>query len=412
MPDYLAYLREHPDEVEHLVKDLLISVTSFFRDPEALQVLEMQVIAPMVQAKDADAPLRVWIPGCATGEEPYSIAMLLLEQLTAAQKSCNLQIFASDIGEDALEIARQGVYPESIVADVSPKRLGRFFTRVDDQSYQVTKQLREAVVFATQNLVSDAPFSKLDLISCRNLLIYLEAEVQKKVIALLHFALNEGGYLFLGPSEAIGQHVDLFEPVSKKWRVYRRIGPSRRDRVEFPIVVSGEQRGAGKRLTDPAGARPINFAELTQRVLLEKYAPAAVLINRTYEILYFHGPTTRYLHQPTGEPTQDLIRMAPEGSRQRCRSQARRRLLPGEGDCQARARAETRRWAAVGHSSGRTRAGADPTQWRRGRRRGAAGTATRTRAEGHPRRPSKHDRGNGELQRGAESLQRRSDVHE
>jgi two-component system CheB/CheR fusion protein len=313
-------LREHPDEVEHLVKDLLISVTSFFRDPEALQVLEMQVIAPMVKAKDADAPLRVWIPGCATGEEPYSIAMLLLEQLTAAQKSCNLQIFASDIGEDALEIARQGVYPESIVADVSPKRLGRFFTRVDDQSYQVTNQLREAVLFAKQNLVSDAPFSKLDLISCRNLLIYLEAEIQKKVIALLHFALNEGGYLFLGPSEAIGQQVDLFEPVSKKWRVYRRIGPSRRDRVEFPIVVRGEQRGAGKRLTDPAGARPINFAELTQQVLLEEYAPAAVLINRAYEILYFYGPTTRYLHQPTGEPTQDLIRMAPEGLRIKLRA--------------------------------------------------------------------------------------------
>src|SRR5208337_3615510 len=170
-------------------------------------------------------------PGCATGEEPYSLGMLLLEQLAAAQKSCQLQIFATDVDEDALEVARQGTYPESIATDVSPQRLGRFFTRVDGSSFQVSKQLREIVTFARQNLITDTPFSKLDLVVCRNLLIYLEPEVQKKVIALLHFSLNEGGLLFLGPSETIGQHIDLFEPVSKKYRISRRIGLARPERV-------------------------------------------------------------------------------------------------------------------------------------------------------------------------------------
>ena len=162
--DYLAFLREHPDEVKQLARDLLISVTSFFRDPEAFSTLETEVIAPLVQAKEADAPLRVWVPGCATGEEPYSLGMLLLEQLAAAQKSCPVQIFATDVDEEALEVARQGIYPESISADVSPERLARFFTRVDESSYQVSKQLREIVTFRGQNLITDAPFSKLDLV--------------------------------------------------------------------------------------------------------------------------------------------------------------------------------------------------------------------------------------------------------
>lgn len=318
--DYLAFLREHPDEVKQLFRDLLISVTNFFRDPDAFQALETEVIAPLVRAKQPDAPLRVWSAGCATGEEPYSLGIVLLEQLVSAQKSCQVQVFATDVDEAALEVARQGIYPESIATDVSPERLGRFFTRVDDASYQVSKHLREIVTFARQNLISDAPFSKLDLVVCRNLLIYLEPEVQKKVITLLHFALNEGGFLFLGPSETIGRHLDLFEPVSKKWRIFRRIGPARPERIEVPIAAPVDPLVPVRRSTPPSPARPISVAELTHRLLLDQFAPPAVLINRKYAILYFFGGTDRYLAAPAGEPTQDLMMMAREGLRTKLRS--------------------------------------------------------------------------------------------
>lgn len=316
---YLSFLREHPDEVQQLARDLLISVTNFFRDPEAFQNLETEVIAPLVHSKEPDAPLRVWSAGCATGEEPYSLGILFLEQLAAAQKSCPVQIFATDVDENALDVARQGVYPESISTDISAERLARFFTRTDD-AYQVGKQLRATVIFARQNLITDPPFSKLDLIVCRNVLIYLEPEIQKKVIALLHFSLKEGGFLFLGPSETIGRHVDLFEPVSKKSRIFRRIGPVRLDRVEVPVTTMVAPLVPEGRSTPTSPNRPISLADITQRLLLDQFAPAAVLINRKYEILYLFGPTDRYLAVPAGEPTQDLILMARDGLRTKLRS--------------------------------------------------------------------------------------------
>jgi two-component system CheB/CheR fusion protein len=319
IPEYLAFVRGHPDETKHLVKDLFISVTSFFRDPEAFQRLAGEVIAPLVASKEDDEAIRVWVPGCATGEEPYTIAMLLHEQLAAAHKNCRLQIFATDVDEDALEVARRGLYPESIAADVSPERLARFFTRVDEHTYQVNKQVRETVTFAVQNLISDAPFTKLDLISCRNLLIYLEPDVQKKVVALFHFALNSEGVLFLGSSETVGRQVDLFETLSKKWRTYRRIGPARPERVDFPIVAPAEVRGPAHRPAEAAGARPRNFGELTQRLLLEQFAPAAVLINRKYDVVYYFGPCGQYLEPPTGQPTHDLSLMARDGLRTKLR---------------------------------------------------------------------------------------------
>ena len=318
--DYLAFLHEHPAEVKQLFRDLLISVTNFFRDPEAFQALETEVIAPLVRAKGPDAPVRVWSAGCATGEEPYSLGILLLEQRAAARKSCQLQVFATDVDEDALDLGRRGIYPESISADVSPERLKRFFLRVDDASYQVSKHLREIVVFARQNLITDAPFSKLDLVVCRNLLIYLEPEVQKKVIALFHFSLTEGGCLFLGPSETVGPHIDLFEPVSKKRRLYRRIGPARSEHVEIPIAAAVGPLALARRSNLPGITRPVSFADVTCRSLLELFAPAAALINRKYEILYLSGPTDRYLAVPAGEPTQNLMMLAREGLRTKLRS--------------------------------------------------------------------------------------------
>jgi chemotaxis methyl-accepting protein methylase len=197
LSDYLEYLTRHPEEVKLLYHDLLIGVTSFFRDPEIFQTFETDALAPLVRSKKPDEPLRVWSAGCATGEEAYSVAMAIFEQMAAEKSSCQPQIFATDVDETAIEIARQGKYPESIRADVSAERLGRFFTLTDD-TYQVNKKLREVVSFARQNLIADAPFSKLDVIVCRNLLIYLEPEIQQKVIRLFHFSLKQGGIPFFG----------------------------------------------------------------------------------------------------------------------------------------------------------------------------------------------------------------------
>jgi two-component system CheB/CheR fusion protein len=326
LPSYLTVLRENPQEVKRLARDLLISVTSFFRDSEAFRALETQVLENLARTKDPDQPIRVWVPGCATGEEPYSIAMLLLEHLSAAKKNCPLQVFATDLDEEALEVARNGVYPESIVADVSPERLRRFFIRKYEHTLQVNKQLREAVIFAVQNPISDPPFSKLDLISCRNLLIYLEPEVQRKILALLHFALNDGGYLFLGPSETIGRQVDQFATVNKEWRIFQRIGPSRPERVDFPAGPRGKLRDADGPHPIPPAKRPVDFAELAQQFLLDTYAPAAVLINRLNQVFYFSGPTMRFLDQPTGEPTQDLMLLARDGLRTKLRAAIRKGL--------------------------------------------------------------------------------------
>ena len=315
--EYLELLRQRPEEVKQLSKDLLISVTSFFRDPEMYQVLEAQAIPELLRGKPADALLRVWVPGCATGEEAYSIAMVLIEQIAAAQVSCALQVFATDVDADALEVARRGVYPDTVATDVSPERIARFFGKADEHSFQVSKQLRETVLFAQQDLLSDAPFSRLDLVSCRNLLIYLEQEVQLKVLLLLHFALNDGGLLVLGPSETVGHDVGLFEPLSKKWRIYRRSGAQRRERVDFPIA------GSARRAGPPVGVvreRRVPLVELTQQALLDQYAPAAVVIDHNYEVLYFHGPTSLYLQQPAGTPTHELIALAAPGLRSRIRA--------------------------------------------------------------------------------------------
>ncbi len=286
-------------------------MTRFFRDPDAFRTLATEVIGPLIQSKNADTSLRVWIPGCATGEEPYSVAMVLLEQQAAAEKPCHVQIFATDVDKQALEVARHGIYPEGISADVSPERLARFFTRVDESAWQISKQVRETVTFAVQNLLTDAPFSKMDLIVCRNLLIYLEPEVQKKVLTLLHFSLQAGGHLFLGPSETVGRQTDLFELVSKKWRIYRRIGPSRADNLEFPVRQM-ESRPAPPLPTSRPMA-PTRLGELAQNSLLRRFGLACVVINRNLEVQHFGGPTEDYLVQPSGPPTQNLLSLARQG---------------------------------------------------------------------------------------------------
>jgi len=336
--EYLERMQEDAGEITSLCNDLLIGVTAFFREPAAFEILRQRVFPDLIHGRSADTPVRVWIPGCATGEEAYSVAIVLIEAFSMAGPPIQLQIFATDIDENALETGRQGIYPDSIAADVSAERLARFFIRHDDSHYQVNKQLREAVIFAPQNLISDAPFSRLDLVSCRNVLIYLDPEVQHKVVSLFHFALREGGCLLLGPSETIGPHVDMFEPVSRKWRVYRRIGPVRRDLIEIPIQTGDDHYRPRLHAPSATPSPPARYAELTQKLLLETFAPAAVLINRRYEILYFHGPTSRYLELPTGEPTRDLVLMARQGLRTRVRAGCHRAIRDGERIVDAEAR--------------------------------------------------------------------------
>lgn len=316
--DYLKVLRESSDEVNALFNDLLIQVTRFFREPQSWHTLEREVLTRLVDDADKDTPIRVWVPGCATGEEAYSLAMLLIEVREKAQKNVPIQIFASDLDSQALDFARAGVYPESIAADVSPERLHRFFTR-GEHRYSVHQHLRDTIVFALQNVITDPPFSRLDLVSCRNLLIYLEASAQRRVLDIFHFALRPGRYLFLGNSETIGPQTDLFQPMSKRVRIYRRLGAIRLDRLRLavgggPPTATGPNVGLAQP-TPRDGAALAHAREL----VLQRHTAASALVNRKFEILSLYGPTFKYLSQPTGTLTADILAWVPDGVRTKVR---------------------------------------------------------------------------------------------
>jgi two-component system CheB/CheR fusion protein len=305
LPKYADYLRTHPAETDQLFKDLLIGVTSFFRDPRAFEELASKVLAGLVKNRDPDAPIRVWVPGCSTGEEAYSIAIMLAEQIAAAQSACRVQVFATDVDEHVLEAARSGTYPQSIALDVTPERLKRFFTR-EDHRYTIDKSIRPLVTFAVQNVISDPPFSKVDLVSCRNVLIYLEPEVQAKLLALFHFALVPGGHLFLGGAEGVGPVDELFAPISKRRRIFRRLGPVKRPPLEFPApsLAAGTDPVAAKAPSEPTAA------SLADQQLLAHFSPAAVVVRRTGEIVRFYGAMDRYIRHPGGEATLDVLALA------------------------------------------------------------------------------------------------------
>ncbi len=316
---YLAALESDPAELELLAKDLLINVTSFFRDAKVFDYLAKTAIPELVRAHVTDQPLRIWTVGCSTGEETYSLAMLLREEITASKRNVKLQIFASDVDADAVAQARNGLYPETISAEVSPERLARFFSK-DKHGYEVSPELRANVVFTVQDVLSDPPFSKIDLISCRNLLIYLGPEAQAKVISMFHFALRQGGLLLLGNSEAAGNVNGRFEIISKQERLYRRVGRARPGDLGFS---TGRGEGRNVSLPRPMVAAPsqqAGLAELARRMALKTYVPALVLINRKLECLYFLGPTDRYLHHAEGHPTNDLLGMVPQGMRVKLRA--------------------------------------------------------------------------------------------
>ena len=272
--DYLALLKDQPDEAENLCADLLICVTSFFRDPDAFAYLADQVIRDLVVNCVSGQPIRIWVPACATGEEAYSLAMLVIEKIEALRKDVKLQLFASDVDENALSVARAGVYPDAIAGDISPERLRRFFDK-EDHSYRVKPELRDAVVFARQNILADAPFSKLDLISCRNLLIYLNTDAQERIIQMFHFALNDGGLLLLGSSETANNHENYFQPVSKKHRLYRRVGKARHRLFDFPISKTPILGLSTPAVRTAEVSHGLRLAELSQKFLVDRYAPAA-----------------------------------------------------------------------------------------------------------------------------------------
>ena len=310
--DYLKTVRQNDSELELLAKDLLIHVTSFFRDPAAFEALAKSVIPDLVREHAPDQPIRIWVPGCSTGEETYSLVMLFVEELAAQKNSSKLQVFASDVSPEAVAYARNGVFPQSIKDDVSAERLARFFSR-ENHGYRVRRDLRDPIVFTVQDLLTDPPFSRLDFISCRNLLIYLQPEEQEKVLSLFHRALWQGAVLFLGTSETIGKCTDLFEPVPNAVRVFRRIGGNERLERAAASSIGELARTLWPRAVGQVGPKRPNLGDLAQRLLLEAYAPAAVLVNRQYQGLYFFGPTDRYLRVAAGEPSRFLPALLREG---------------------------------------------------------------------------------------------------
>ena len=318
---YLENLRRDDGEIDRLAKDLLISVTHFFRDANAFESLTDEVATALVRSHPLDRPLRIWVPGSSSGEEAYSLAMLFLEAIASAKRRVKLQIFASDVDTVAVATARGGLYPESIENEVTPERLARFFTR-EPAGYRVVPELRGAVVFTIQDVLSDPPFSRLDLISCRNLLIYLRPDAQKRVLLLFHFALREGGVLFLGGAETVGDLGDHFEPINKQQRIYRRIGRSRPEEVDFSLG------GGGRAIWSRAASKPYppspDLGALMRGQLLETYAPASILINRKHEIVFTQGQMDRYLRVAPGEPSRDALAMVREGLRTKLRSAIQR----------------------------------------------------------------------------------------
>jgi two-component system CheB/CheR fusion protein len=312
--EYVKRLRQSAGEIEALFKDLLIAVTHFFRDPEAFVSLSAKVIPPMFVQRQGDEPIRVWVPGCATGEEAYSIGILLAEHMNMVGTNVPVQIFATDIDGSTLEFARAGVYPESIVADVSSERLDRFFVHEGD-TYRGAKQLREMTVFSVHNLIKDPPFRKLDLISCRNVLIYLGPELQKRLLPLFHYALKPAGALFLGPSETISACPELFSTLDKHYRIFRRRSVATRPLPEFPLFPVERLAPERGELTPRVPAAEISVAKATERMLLADFAPACVIVNEKYDVVHFHGRTGRYLEAPPGAPDVNIIRMARPGLR-------------------------------------------------------------------------------------------------
>lgn len=312
---YVRYLRENPHEIDLLFKELLIGVTNFFRDPEVWEYLRTEAIPALLAQQPAGKVLRAWVPACSSGEEAYSLAMIFKEALEQAQRDVrpDLLIYATDLDPDAIDKARKGFYPKNIVADVSVERLGRFFVQ-DPNGYRIKKEIREMVVFAPQNIISDPPFIKLDILTCRNLLIYFRPQLQKKLLPLFHYALNQGGLLLLGNAESIGNFGHLFAPANPKAHIFKRLDqPPTLSEIEFPAKIA---RGTTNVIERPLAVPTENIGQLTDLLILQSHAPAAVLVNGDGDVLYISGRTGKYLEPAAGKSNMNLYAMAREGLRE------------------------------------------------------------------------------------------------
>ena len=318
--EYLDLLARKDTEAASLASDIMIGVTSFFRDRLAWKALHLEVTRKLAALED-DSPIRVWTPACATGEEAYSIAMQLQHELDLAGKKREIQVFATDVNDRALEKAREGTYPGSISADVPLEFMHKFFTYSEDGlSVTINKEMRQHVIFAKQDILTDPPFSRLDLVICRNLLIYLEPDAQEKCIALFHYALRNGGYLFLGNAESPGRKKHLFKSIShKKCRLYQKVDGQPIARLALSVPFASERTSAKPQVVASAAGDRQSLNQFIQEALLEEYSPAAVAIDHNYDIIYHNGSTNRFLRQPRGAPTQNLLALLPENLRSRIR---------------------------------------------------------------------------------------------
>jgi two-component system CheB/CheR fusion protein len=310
---YARFLKQDPNEVHILFKELLINVTSFFRDAEAFVTLKQDILPALLAGKPADYSFRVWVAGCSSGEEAYSIAIMLRELMEETHQDFKVQIYATDLDQDAISSAREGRYPAGIAQDVAPERLNRFFSK-DDHGYKIKKEIREMVVFAVQSVIKDPPFTKLDLLSCRNLMIYLEAAQQNHLIPNFHYALKPGGVLFLSSSESVAGFTQLFRPLNRKWKFYQACNIARKPSIS-PSRSSVMTPTEPAQPTSAVASKPVlgNVATLTNRILLQSYAPASVTTDCLGNILYVHGDISRFLRQPAGVVTTNVLDMAREG---------------------------------------------------------------------------------------------------
>jgi two-component system CheB/CheR fusion protein len=328
--EYIGFLHKLRSEVEALSQDLLIKVTTFFRDAQAFDALRKEVFPALLKRKRDGDSVRIWVPGCSTGEEVYSISMCLIETLGESMPGLQCQIFATDISESAIETARNGFYRENIQQDVSPERLRRFFVKTAE-GYRISKAVRDTCIFARQDLTKDPPFSKLDLISCRNVLIYMGSDLQKRIIPIFHYALNANGYLMLGSAESTGTFSNLFSLTDKKGKIYAKKQLPADVRPEYPPVApAGPRLRAARR--SPKQDIPSNEADLfkeTDKIILTRYAPAGVLLNDQLEVLQFRGHTGLYLEHGPGKPTVNVLKLVREGLVYELKSAAERALKQG-----------------------------------------------------------------------------------
>jgi len=311
--NYVRFLQENPREAEILFKELLIGVTNFFRDADVWEKLKESVLPAMLEEAPNGYVFRAWVTGCSTGEEAYTLAIIFKEAVEKLKghKNLSLQIFATDLDSDAVEIARKGLFPPNISVDIAPERLSRFFNIIPG-GYQISTMIREMVVFAPQNLIKDPPFTKIDLLTCRNVLIYMEAELQKKLIALFHYSLNPGGIMVLGTAESLGQEKDVFVEIDNKLKIFKRtINPISTDLIDFPSSFYQAKRTD---LTVKKSYKNVeNLQSLTEQILLQRFSPSSVLVNNKGDILYITGRVGKYLEPVAGKANWNIYAMAREG---------------------------------------------------------------------------------------------------